>query len=299
MALIYASFIVYPSVYVLAVAISLHAFWFPNTDSAMTAYSYTLIPDHLLGRAMAASNMLRAASTPLGPTARRELAARARVAPAGRACARRAGRGRRAVRDGEPGAPRPAQPRCGAGPRDVARPPGFAGNPAAARSAARSAGVTSYGVPGSAPITRTVVLSDSATADRIVVTSVTLTRVPAGASSVLTVDLKTRVPGVDEVRLLVLLVSGIRVVVLADEAVAGTASGVRVDTEGGDPEVIADRRPFRIRVSDAGGWDIGQRGVRSAHGSRLRTADSTPARGIIASPDTTRRGRRRESTRSR
>ena len=67
MALIYASFIVYPSVYVLAVAISLHAFWFPNTDSAMTAYSYTLIPDHLLGRTMAASNMLRAASTPLGP----------------------------------------------------------------------------------------------------------------------------------------------------------------------------------------------------------------------------------------
>jgi hypothetical protein len=69
MALIYASFIVYPSVYVLAVAISLHAFWFPNTDSAMTAYSYTLIPDHLLGRTMAASNMLRAASTPLGPLA--------------------------------------------------------------------------------------------------------------------------------------------------------------------------------------------------------------------------------------
>jgi MFS family permease len=67
MALVYASFIVYPSVYVLAVAISLHAFWFPNTDSAMTAYSYTLIPDHLLGRTMAASNMLRAASTPLGP----------------------------------------------------------------------------------------------------------------------------------------------------------------------------------------------------------------------------------------
>jgi MFS family permease len=67
MALVYASFLVYPSVYVLAVAVSLHAFWFPNTDSAIAAYSYTLIPDRLLGRAMAASNTLRAASAPLGP----------------------------------------------------------------------------------------------------------------------------------------------------------------------------------------------------------------------------------------
>src|SRR5207244_4776439 len=69
MALVYASFLVYPSVYVLAVALSLHAFWFPNTDSAMTAYSYVLIPDRLLGRAMAASNTLRAISVPLGPLA--------------------------------------------------------------------------------------------------------------------------------------------------------------------------------------------------------------------------------------
>ncbi len=69
MALVYASFLVWPSVYVLAVAAALHAFWFPNTDSAMTAYSYVLIPDRLLGRAMAASNALRACSTPLGPLA--------------------------------------------------------------------------------------------------------------------------------------------------------------------------------------------------------------------------------------
>jgi hypothetical protein len=33
----------------------------------MTAYSYTLIPDRLLGRAMAASSTLRAISAPLGP----------------------------------------------------------------------------------------------------------------------------------------------------------------------------------------------------------------------------------------
>jgi MFS family permease len=67
MALVFASFLAYPSVYVLAAAASLHAFWFPNTDSAMTAYSYVLIPDRLLGRAMAASNMLRAVSAPIGP----------------------------------------------------------------------------------------------------------------------------------------------------------------------------------------------------------------------------------------
>jgi hypothetical protein len=69
MGLVYASFLAYPSVYVLAVAVSLHAFWFPNTDSAMTAYSYVLIPDRLLGRAMAASNTLRAVTAPLGPLA--------------------------------------------------------------------------------------------------------------------------------------------------------------------------------------------------------------------------------------
>jgi hypothetical protein len=67
MALVYAAFLVYPNVYVLAAAASLHAFWFPNTDSAIQAYSYALIPDRLLGRAMAAGTTLRAASAPLGP----------------------------------------------------------------------------------------------------------------------------------------------------------------------------------------------------------------------------------------
>jgi hypothetical protein len=67
MALVYGAFLIYPSVYVLAACVALHAFWFPNTDSAIQAYSYILIPDRLLGRAMAASNTLRAASAPLGP----------------------------------------------------------------------------------------------------------------------------------------------------------------------------------------------------------------------------------------
>lgn len=83
--------------------------------------------------------------------------------------------------------------------------------------------------------------------------------------NVLTVHPKTRVSSVDEVQLLMLLVGGIRVVVLADEAIAGIPSGVGVDTERGDPEVIADRPPLRICVSDVGGWDVGQRGVRSGH----------------------------------
>ena len=67
MGLVYVAFLVYPNVYVLAAASALHAFWFPNTDSAMQAYSYALIPDRLLGRAMAASNTLRAGSAPFGP----------------------------------------------------------------------------------------------------------------------------------------------------------------------------------------------------------------------------------------
>ncbi len=67
MALVYLAFIVYPNVYVLVACVSLHAFWFPNTDSAMAAYSYILIPDRLLGRALAAATTLRAASAPLGP----------------------------------------------------------------------------------------------------------------------------------------------------------------------------------------------------------------------------------------
>jgi hypothetical protein len=67
MALVFVAFLVYPNVYVLAICAASHAFWFPNTDSAINAYSYALIPDRLLGRAMAASNTLRAATAPVGP----------------------------------------------------------------------------------------------------------------------------------------------------------------------------------------------------------------------------------------
>jgi MFS family permease len=68
-ALGYVAFVVWPNVYVLAGAFALQAFCFPNTDAAVNAYSYALIPDRLLGRAMAASSTLRASAAPLGPLA--------------------------------------------------------------------------------------------------------------------------------------------------------------------------------------------------------------------------------------
>jgi hypothetical protein len=68
-ALGYVAFLVWPNVYVLAGAFAVQAFCFPNTDSAVAAYSYALIPDRLIGRAMAASNTLRVVAAPLGPLA--------------------------------------------------------------------------------------------------------------------------------------------------------------------------------------------------------------------------------------
>ncbi len=65
----YAGFLIWPSVYVLVAAFAFQAFWFPNTDSAVAAYQYALIPDRLIGRAMSVSGTLRAAGAPLGPLA--------------------------------------------------------------------------------------------------------------------------------------------------------------------------------------------------------------------------------------
>jgi hypothetical protein len=65
----YVAFLVWPSVYVLASAFAVQAFCFPNTDAAVAAYSYALIPDRLIGRAIAASNTLRVVAAPLGPLA--------------------------------------------------------------------------------------------------------------------------------------------------------------------------------------------------------------------------------------
>ena len=65
----YIAFLVWPNVYVLAAAFAAHAFWFPNSDSAVAAYSYALIPDRLIGRAMSVSSTLRVLAAPLGPLA--------------------------------------------------------------------------------------------------------------------------------------------------------------------------------------------------------------------------------------
>jgi len=66
-ALAYVAFLVVPSVYVLAAAFAVQAFCFPNTDSAVAAYSYALIPDRLLGRALSVSSTLRVLAVPFGP----------------------------------------------------------------------------------------------------------------------------------------------------------------------------------------------------------------------------------------
>jgi hypothetical protein len=68
-ALGYIAFVVWPNVYVLAAAFAAHAFWFPNSDSAVAAYTYALIPDRLIGRALSVSGTLRVLVAPLGPLA--------------------------------------------------------------------------------------------------------------------------------------------------------------------------------------------------------------------------------------
>jgi MFS family permease len=68
-ALGYVAFLARPSVYVLAGAFAAQAICFPNTDAAVAGYSYALIPDRLLGRAMTVSNTLRVLAAPLGPLA--------------------------------------------------------------------------------------------------------------------------------------------------------------------------------------------------------------------------------------
>ena len=68
-ALGYVAFLVWPSVYVLVGAFAAQGLCFPNTDAAVAGYSYALIPDRLLGRAMTVSNTLRVLAAPLGPLA--------------------------------------------------------------------------------------------------------------------------------------------------------------------------------------------------------------------------------------
>ena len=61
------SFLVWPSVYVLAGAFAFQAFFFANTDAAVRAYWYTVTPDRLIGRVPSAMGNVMVLALPLGP----------------------------------------------------------------------------------------------------------------------------------------------------------------------------------------------------------------------------------------
>jgi MFS family permease len=63
------SFLVWPSVYVLAAAFAFQAFFFANTDAAVRAYWYAVTPDRLIGRVPSAMGNVMVLVTPLGPLA--------------------------------------------------------------------------------------------------------------------------------------------------------------------------------------------------------------------------------------
>ena len=63
------AFVIWPNVYVLAAALAVQAFCFPNTDSAITAYRYSITPDRLISRVLTVSTMIVVAVMPLGPLA--------------------------------------------------------------------------------------------------------------------------------------------------------------------------------------------------------------------------------------
>jgi MFS family permease len=61
------TFLIWPNVYVLAIALAAQAFFFPNTDAAVISYRYALTPDRLIGRVVAASGNVAVLAMPLGP----------------------------------------------------------------------------------------------------------------------------------------------------------------------------------------------------------------------------------------
>jgi len=63
------SFLVRPSIYVLAAAFAFQAFFFANTDAAVRAYWYAVTPDRLIGRVPSAMGNVMVLVTPLGPLA--------------------------------------------------------------------------------------------------------------------------------------------------------------------------------------------------------------------------------------
>jgi MFS family permease len=63
------SFLVWPSVYVLAAAFAFQAFFFANTDAAVRAYWYAMTPDRLIARVPSAMGNIMVLAAPLGPLA--------------------------------------------------------------------------------------------------------------------------------------------------------------------------------------------------------------------------------------
>jgi MFS family permease len=61
------SFLIWPSVYVLAGAFAFQAFFFANTDAAVRAYWYSVTPDRLIGRVPSAMGNVMVLALPLGP----------------------------------------------------------------------------------------------------------------------------------------------------------------------------------------------------------------------------------------
>jgi len=61
------SFLIWPSVYVLAGAFAFQAFFFANTDAAVRTYWYSVTPDRLIGRVPAAMGNVMVLVLPLGP----------------------------------------------------------------------------------------------------------------------------------------------------------------------------------------------------------------------------------------
>ncbi|TMK70849.1 MAG: MFS transporter [Actinobacteria bacterium] len=67
--LVLVSFLVWPSVYVLAAAFAFQAFFFANTDAAVRAHWYAITPDRLIARVPSAMGNVMVLAMPLGPLA--------------------------------------------------------------------------------------------------------------------------------------------------------------------------------------------------------------------------------------
>jgi hypothetical protein len=61
------AYLIWPNVYVLAAALAVQAFCFPNTDAAINAYRYAMTPDRLVGRVVTVATTIVVAVMPLGP----------------------------------------------------------------------------------------------------------------------------------------------------------------------------------------------------------------------------------------